>query len=289
MSAVKSGQDEGNLLETDGDPAATDVENGDGTSETLDSDGGASKTDKKDGETGDDESHSSGRTAAYIKSLKREKRRAEREAEDAKRQLAELNRQRNVKPEPKRADFDDDEAYIDAKVTWKSTQTRDTGGADEGQGLGQYAQILVSNGFSRTDATAIDESFAEATKVHKDFHTKVTTAKGLTKEVFEGLIEVDDPGKVLYWLASNQDELTKVANSGDAKAIAVRLGRIEERIELGESKDKTSRRTSNAPDPIEPLDAGRDESSQDLSDRLTDDEYFARANKALLKQRGMSR
>ena len=282
-----------NLDETDGSTTEGDnAKSGDNSDENSDTgtetdetsdDSDPKAADTKAADDGKDENQ---RTSAYIRRLKREKRQAERALEEERKRADTATAKASQKPEPKREDFETDEAYIDAKVEYevaKKAPATDAGPAPTG-----YARTFIDAGINKADAKFLSESMVEAQTSHKNFVEATTKANGLSREVFEGLVETDNPGEVLFYLSTHQKELSRISGLGDAKAIAVQLGRVEERMELSAKKNDTSRTVSSAPDPIRPVGGGKDVPGDENSDKLTDDEFFARRNKELKEQRGIA-
>ncbi len=273
-------QDDPDGTTTDGG----DAESGDKSDATSDTGTGTDETSEASGAS-DDKSDDNQRTSAYIRRLKREKRQAERELETERDKSAELAIRANISAEPKREDFESDDSFIDAKVSYEVAKQTPAPSRPAATG---YASTLVDGGLNRVDAKFISDSMVEAQTGHKDFTATTTKADGLTKDVFEGLAEVDNPGEVLYYLSKHQKELSRISQLGDPKAIAVQLGRVEERMELGAAQTTASRLASDAPEPIVPVGGGKDIPGDDNSDALTDEEFFQKGNAELLRQRGLA-
>lgn len=141
--------------------------------------------------------------------------------------------------------------------------------ADRGASVREEAARMLAKESYDRDCNAADA--AGRKKYGADWGTaieRLTTLGTIDVETMVGLLATDDPAKVLYELGSNPDEFHRVMELPPAK-------RLNEMAKIA-AKAEPRKGVSNAPAPVDPL-AGRGTAINDeLDDKLSDEEWYAR-------------
>ncbi len=212
----------------------------------------------------------------------------ERDFERAKRQeleeeLKKLKSTVPAKDRPKREDFEDDDAYIEALVDWKaeqkikSSKETDVKSEKEAEEKTAIAETLET----------IDEVMEQGRKKYDDFNELVLSEDlVLTQQMTEVILQSDNPSEVFYYLGKNPDIALELSKKSVLK-IAKEVGKIEvaltkapeekkekkEEKKEEEKKETPPKKKSETPAPIEPPEAGS-VSEKDPS-QMTPKEYRA--------------
>lgn len=192
------------------------------------------------------------------KRLAKSEARAERRAKEAYREALEaVTRQQPARRpesnEPTRDQFDSDADWIDAKVEYK-LQQREAAKVQESMRRAQTEMI------SKTE-----DLYAKAERL-PGFDRDTFDELPLTKPIASALIESDVAPQLMAYMASNPDEVERIAKLSDARQ-AVELGKLELKLQ-------NAPKTSKAPAPINPLSGAKGGATPD-PERMTFAEYKA--------------
>jgi hypothetical protein len=208
-------------------------------------------------------------------------RKAEREKAEFKSKLEEELRSRakpaevNTEKEPKRADFEAYEDYIEARADWRAEQKVNARFEDyEGRQKKvseEQRNAEAQKEFSRT----ADKRVADGRKEFADFDVVVNEAIEdgvipLNSELYYGIIDSDMGHKLAYHLSKHPAEAEKLLAMGP-RAQLRELGKLEDRLSAKKPKADT----------MEPI-GGRSSHSNGIRDGMSMDE-FVRARNAQLK------
>lgn len=225
------------------------------------------KPEDKPGETdeGSEEEPPKGKTAAdRIKRLTWERHQAERKAAQAekaaefyKAQARKQALESEAKPRPDPENFETRAEYEDALETWQHVKRQRE--EIDGQ-IETYRKELVG-GFQK--------AAADFKKDHPDFD-KLTAAEIYDNPTKEAIMGVDNGPEIAYFLAQpeNFDYAMEISQMPPARQ-AVEVGRISAQLASLENMNKTS----NAPEPIEPV-GNRGTPKKKLED-MSMDEFMA--------------
>jgi len=169
---------------------------------------------------------------------------------------------------PARADFDNDEDYVDSLTTWKVEQKL----------AGVRQELTQSQMQSQAQAswgTKVDQARTD----YADYDTVMEDAQDIpiTPAVVEALQSSDIGADVAYHLAKHPEKAERL-NTLSPIAAAREIGRIESLVEG--SKAKPAKRLSGAPAPIKPVrnTASKGTGKKSLDD-MSPEEYMAHRNK----------
>ena len=107
----------------------------------------------------------------------------------------------------------------------------------------------------------------------------------ITVELMESLVEFDEAGEMLYYLANNPKKLDELAGLTE-KQIIRKLGVLESDFASGKVKKAKKVKVSSAPDPIDPVDGGQHIVKSLDDDDLSYEEHEAMLNKSKPQSRG---
>lgn len=162
---------------------------------------------------------------------------------------------------PTRAQYGNDEAYVEALTDWKLDQ-RDSRAAQSKQ---QEQQ--------RTLAQKTESIYADAEKL-AGFDRESFDGLPLTRAIVEALVDSDVPAKLMHHLAANPAEVERIAKLSPARQ-AAEMGKLEAAL------PKTPK-TSKTPDPIgDPTARGNTTTTPSDPGRMTNEQY-----RAFRKQQG---
>lgn len=161
---------------------------------------------------------------------------------------------------PSRAAFNgDDEAYIEAVADWKINQ-RD-----------QQTKQQREAEQRQTTVQKTEKLYTEAAKL-PGFDRDTFEELPLTPSIAQALIESDSAAQLMAYMASNPDDIERIAKLSPARQ-AAELGKLEARLSL-------VKQHKEPPAPIKTVSGGGSVSNGDLS-KMPMDEYIA----ARLKQK----
>lgn len=152
---------------------------------------------------------------------------------------------------PTRAQFADDDDYVEAMADWKLSQ-RDQ--AQQQQRQQQQAQSM---------ATKTESIYVEAGKV-PGFDREAFDELPLTKTIAEALIESDAPEKLMVFMAAHPEDVERIAAMSPARQ-AAEIGKLEARL-------ASVPKVSSAPAPIKPIGSRGSASNSDPS-KMSMEEY----------------
>jgi hypothetical protein len=160
---------------------------------------------------------------------------------------------------PQRDKFASDEDWVEAVTDWK-LEKRDR------ESMQQQQQKQA-----RSVADKTETFYAEAQKI-AGFDREAFDDLPLTPAIANALIDSDVPAKLMHYMATNPDEVERIAGLSPARQ-AAEIGKLETKL-------ASAPKASNAPPPIKPIGAKGSAGNSDPS-RMTMEEY-----NAMRKQQG---
>lgn len=183
---------------------------------------------------------------ARIDKLTRERHEAERKAQFYEEALKAAQSPQEKSPEkPARADFNDDDAYIEALTDYKASQAAEKAVAKVSQAQAENAQAQAARTVAQTYAERA-KAFEAATA---DFNDVMQAADQIrvSAAARDAILESDLGPQLAYHLAKHPDIAEKLGSMSPLAQVR-ELGRIEERL----TTTKPTVATSKAPAPITP-------------------------------------
>lgn len=159
--------------------------------------------------------------------------------------------QQRTDERPTRANFASDDDYVEAMTDWKIGQ-RDSASRQHQQ---QEQQKTILN--------KTEKLYAEASKI-AGFERESFDELPLTQTIAAAVIDSDVAPKLMAYLASNPDEVDRIAQLSPTRQAAA-IGRLEEKV-------SSAPKISNAPPPLKPVGARGSAANSDVS-RMSMDEY----------------
>lgn len=196
---------------------------------------------------------------ATAKAAAKAERRAFREANDLlQRTQAQVQPQQVTDDKPRRDQFADEESYLDKLTDWKLDQ-RDRGTRQ--QSAQQAQQSLTQK---------TEKIYAEAEKI-PGFDRDDFEALPLTPAIASAITDSDVAAKLMAHLASNPDEVERIAKLAPARQ-AAEIGKLETKL-------ATVAKPPKAPAPIEPINGGNTVINKSL-EKTNMDDFIAQRRKA---------
>lgn len=251
------------------------------------------ETDKEDGDLGDNttaetkpESKKGKGFQNRIDEVVKEREAEKRRAEAAERKIKELEgkqqkpeEQAEVK-EPVESDFDTYDEYLDAldKFDKQPDQKVEKETNTDKKDTDSQADEELTD--SQKTALAITQERVASAEKPEDFEAVALDPDlPVTGEMLEALAECDDPAKVMYHLGQNKDLATDIAGQSPAQQMRA-IAKLDLTVT---SKPPKPTKTTNAPDPINPV-GGSDAQEKSVSD-MSFAEYEAHMNKKEQKRK----
>lgn len=239
---------------------------------------------------------------------------ARREAEALRRKLADIEKgggqdssnedskdDDKPKEKPKQEDFESYDDYVEALTDWKVDQkTQTTNKKESSSNNDDAGEDTKTAGIDETVLRNFEDQVDAAKDKYDDYEEKVyDESLSITPEMFQVIANSDHGAEIAYALANNPEQAHKIAQLGDnVISIAREIGKVEASLNLstddnsgddagdgdndgdgdqGKDKQTPAKKTTNAPDPIEP--GGTKEPGRKNPDEETMDEYRARREK----------
>ena len=170
-----------------------------------------------------------------------------------------------AKPAPKEEDFEDYEAYQDAKIEWKLDQRDAAREAEEAK----RAEQVKTGAYNEKMMKAAENSR------HADF-IEVVTNKDLPISVYsvDAIIESEEPAEIQYYLGTHLEEAYRITQLSPAKQI-MEIAKIEQRIIAAKPKQKIESKSPGATKPI----SGKGSLAKEDKD-LSTEEWIKKRNAA---------
>lgn len=252
------------------------------------------EAESKDENSGEDDSTAAqdkdkkpNRVQKRIDKVVREREEERRKSEALQRELDELKKGKQQKPEeqaevkePVESDFDTYDEYLDAldKFDKQSDQKVDKETDTDKKDTDSQADEELTD--SQKTALAITQERVASAEKPEDFEAVALNPDlPVTGEMLEALAECDDPAKVMYHLGKNKDLATDIAGQSPAQQMRA-IAKLDLTVT---SKPPKPTKTTNAPDPISPV-SGSDAQEKSVSD-MSFAEYEAHMNKKEQKRK----
>ncbi len=175
--------------------------------------------------------------------------------------------------EPRREDFEDYEAYLEARAEFRAVKALETRlAAVEKQRSEESAQAQ-----RQRVAQEFAAKINDARTKYADFDEVTSADVPVTSIMSQTIMESEKGPELVYYLGKNSAEAARIAALSPT-AQARELGKIEERLSLKPVK------ASNFPEPIKPVGA-RSTGGDPLSDKLPMDQWAKNFEKAFYGKR----
>lgn len=173
------------------------------------------------------------------------------------------------KPDPET--FDTHAEYVEALTDWKIEQREKSVKETEQKSKLQAEQDNVRNAHYERE-----KSFADKTSDYKEVITELMESNPKVSVTFEQLLFTSENGpEILYELAKDMKEFERI-NSLSPIAAAREFGKIESKLSSKPSEKQESKKTTKAPQPINPVGSKGGSVSKSLDDpNLSQKEYEA--------------
>lgn len=164
--------------------------------------------------------------------------------------------------EPKREDFDDYEAYLEARAEFRAVRALEARLQQQEAQRAQQVQMTEQ----QKQAAAWTARLAEARSKLPDFDDVTASADvAITPQMSSALMDSEKGAEVAYYLAKNPAEAARIAALSPLGQVR-EIGKLEDRVSAKPVKP------SSAPDPIKPVGA-RSSGGDPLSDKLPMDQW----------------
>lgn len=171
-----------------------------------------------------------------------------------------------AQPEPRRENFADDDAYVEARADWKAEQKVAARMTQEKAKVEQAEQNKLRQTYVERLSEA-EERLPGIKDVAVDPTLPVSSAMG------EAIVTSDAAPDILHYLDENREEAARIATLSPARA-AAEIGKIE--AKLAAPKEV---KVSKAPKPISPINGGGGMPKNKYDPGVTDEQYFAMVDK----------
>lgn len=236
MSEMQAAPAEGEELEIDGTIETGEIDEGEGQQQTEDSAPSLDDSQAEGQEKADP-------VQQRINKLVGQRSQAERERDEAKKELEELKANQAPADKPKLADFDyDEDKYQEALIEWKVDQKLQVKDQKQQQDSAKTERELVVNTFN-------DRAAKLAEKDPKYFE-KLNAIPTLPPETLDTLMRHEKGAEIAGYLGSHLDIATDLAGMNPNLA-AVKIGELSAQLATKQTVE-----TSAAPEPIDTIDSG---------------------------------
>lgn len=138
-------------------------------------------------------------------------------------------------------------------------------------------RIVAADDFNR-QCNDLDKSGKAA---YKDEWPKIaetlTTLGGFSQEEMIGVLATDDPAKVLYELGKDPDKYHEIKELPPAKRLAAM-------VKIALPDNKPAAKPSSAPEPVEPVTGRGGHVTEELDDKMSDDDWHRKRDAQRLKR-----
>lgn len=177
-------------------------------------------------------------------------------------------------PKPARADFADDEAFVEALTDWKTDQKLNAHSQ-------QTATERQHEAEARESATRFDlyqQRVNDSAEAMPDYHEVVGKSDvPAAPHVLESILDSDQGPALAYHLAKNPDVAAQLNDMTPLQA-AREIGRLEAQLAQPKADPTPEKRTTKAPAPINPVRGGNGQ-FQKSAEQMTDAEWYASQRK----------
>lgn len=215
-----------------------------------------------------------------IDQVVRERENKARENERLKERIAELEGKTEIEGdksgEPKEADFETYDLYLDALDAFDNKQTK--AAPDKAPAKADEPQQSTLTDNQKTAMAVIRESVELADKPADFEAVALNPEVPITGDMLEALAECDDPAKVMYHLGQNKDLAAEIAAGSAAQQMRA-IAKLDMTVT---SKPPKPTKITNAPEPINPI-SGSGALEKPLSE-MSFSEYETKMNKQAQKR-----
>lgn len=248
------------------------------SSETVESEGDENSDDGKESDSSaEDTSEEHAEEVKPAKGVQKRINKVVKEREDAKRKnealqkrIKELegdNSDQEVK-EPVESDFETYDQYLDALDKYDSTaETKDPAKDSENDKQKDTSADNTLTDSQRSAMEVIRETIGSAENKPSDFEAIALNPEvPITGEMLEALAECDDPAKVMYHLGKNKDTAESIANKSPVQQMR-EIAKLDLTVKVSPPKPV---KTTNAPDPISPVNGSEQQTKSDSEMSFTE-------------------
>ena len=215
------------------------------------------------------------KTGGFQKRISQLTQRLREAEEELVRSRAEAQPQPAVEAKaPNRDDFEDYESYLialtDHRVEQKVAEREATRAQKENQVRAEREYKALEREWNKREEAVVAK--------YEDYQDVAYADDHMVSPAMAGVIKASEIGpEIAYYLGKHPSESDEIADLSPAQA-ALAIGRIEERLRQQQS---TKPKRSNAPPPAEAGRTGASESSNQLSEKMTPDQWIKARRKQL--------
>lgn len=217
-----------------------------------------------------------------IDQVVREREDERRKNEALQREIDELKKGKQQKPEAKQdkepveSDFEAYDDYLDALDAYDKQQGEESKPEQKADKADNQEESEAQSELSDNQKTAmavIKEAFGSADKPEDFEAVALNPEVPFTGEMLEALAECEDPAKVAYHLGQNKDLAADIAAGSPAQQMRA-IAKLDLTVD---SKPPKPTKTTKAPDPISPV--GGSDAQEKSPEDMSFAEYEAHMNK----------
>ena len=140
-------------------------------------------------------------------------------------------------PRPKMEDFEDEDAFLDELIAWRSDQRIDTRMAERDQTQTRKDGEDNRRRQAVDAATELDRQFQVARKAHEDYDEVIEAADDIewSDRHAYAMLMTGVAGDIAYHLGKNPEEAEKIAKITNPAKISMAMGRIQAKLEAEEA------------------------------------------------------
>lgn len=156
-------------------------------------------------------------------------------------------------PEPQEDQFDTYRDFVKAQARWEARQEY----REQDRKTREARQRDLATRAEQARLTSFTERLAKTREQHADFDARIDAGPALTKAMQEAILDADDPGAVMLYLADpdHQAEYQRIRDIGSPMGQYAAMKKLEGRVEAAAVRGPApvAETKSQAPAPIKPL------------------------------------
>lgn len=177
-------------------------------------------------------------------------------------------------PKPSEDQYTDYSQYLEALADWKADQKIKAHLSEVESQRQQEAQQRTQ----QEKVQGFQAKAAEFAKEHPDYHVVAENPNvPISQPMFDAIVESDMGPQIAYHLGQHPEEASRISSMSDYGA-ARELGKLEAQLSIPPKP-----KTSQAPDPVEPVGGGSERTAKD-PEKMTTEEWMAWRNKQVSGQ-----
>lgn len=172
-------------------------------------------------------------------------------------------------PKPSEDQYTDYSQYLEALADWKADQKIKAHLSEAENRRQQEAQQRTQ----QEKVQGFQAKAAEFAKEHPDYHVVAENPNvPISQPMFDAIVESDMGPQIAYHLGQHPEEASRISSMSDYGA-ARELGKLEAQLSIPPKP-----KTSQAPDPVDPVGGGSERNAKD-PEKMTTAEWMAWRNK----------